>query len=433
MQSAHHRRVAVVADDITGANDIGLMFAKNGLNTAVIPFDTHTSAADFTGLDVAVLNTDSRFDTPAAAAGKVRRATELLQSSAFDLYFNKTCSVFRGNIGAELDAMQSALGERCSMVVLGFPKLGRTTAGGVHYLNGTRLDQSPFVDDPIHPATEADLRRILARQSSRTSAVFTAEMLDLPETARRAALAGLRESAAYVIFDVRDQQDLRAIAALIADARNICGSSAIGEELPKAWGVSAAAEQPLPPEFARDGRGTLILAGSLTEATQRQIAFLKRQGVPWTRLNPDALLDGGEDREAARVVEAAAAAVSEGRDYLVHTANDPQAVAASKSRAKQRGLDAAALGRLISRAVGKVAFHALSQTGARRAVAAGGDTSMAVSEALGIRRMAILHEIEPGVPAMLGTGRDGRYALVFKSGSFGSDAFLRKAADAVNV
>lgn len=432
MGEAQRKRVAVVADDITGANDIGLMFAKNGLSTGVIPFDEQTEVADFGDLDVVVLDTDSRLDPPAVAAGKVIRATKLLQQASFDLYFNKTCSVFRGNIGAAFDAMQDALGGGCAMVVLGFPKLGRTTLNGIHYLNGVRLDLSAFVNDPIHPTTEANLQRILAKQSGRPSGVFTAQMLDLPQDERQAALADLQGRVAYVIFDVRHQGDLRTIAALIADARNICGSSAIGEELPRVWGRQAAVKRTAPPAFDQDGRGTLIVAGSLTVATKQQVAYLKAQGCPAAELDPDALMESRGRGHVAHIVSLAATAIREGRDFLVHTASEPHAVAESKRKARQQGMDDAQLGKLVSHAIGEIVSGVLAQTGAHKVVVAGGDTSMAVSGALGIRKMAIFEEIEPGVPAMLGQSPGKCYAIVFKSGSFGSEAFLQKASVALN-
>ena len=133
------KRVGVVADDVTGANDIGIMFVKGGYRSAVFPLELIESCdlkKEAEGLDAIIIDTDSRFDAPETAKEKVRRATELLASLPCDMYHNKTCSVFRGNIGAEFDEMQDVLGVSCSMVVLGFPANGRTTVDGIHYVYG---------------------------------------------------------------------------------------------------------------------------------------------------------------------------------------------------------------------------------------------------------------------------------------------------------
>ena len=127
-------------------------------------------------LDAIIIDTDSRFDDPRTAADKVAQATRLLQELPCDRYFNKTCSVFRGNIGAEFDSMQDVLGISCSMVEA-FP----ATAGlrdGVHYVYGTRLEDSQFRTDPIHPMDISFLPDIMSRQTDRKIRQITWEDLD---------------------------------------------------------------------------------------------------------------------------------------------------------------------------------------------------------------------------------------------------------------
>ena len=128
------KRVGVVADDVTGANDIGIMFSKGGYRSAVFPLELIGRCdlkKEAEGMDVIIIDTDSRFDTPETAKKKVHRATELLASLPCDMYHNKTCSVFRGNIGAEFDEMQDVLGVSCSMVILRFPANGKIPSSGM--------------------------------------------------------------------------------------------------------------------------------------------------------------------------------------------------------------------------------------------------------------------------------------------------------------
>src|SRR5215207_8533992 len=107
-------RMGVVADDITGANDIGIMFARAG-------YETH----------VYTIGADGSFAfAPGGAAPP-------------DI------------------CMLDALGQQFALVVLGFPKNGRTTVDGIHYVHGQRLEDSPFRDDPIHPMTRSNLVEIL--------------------------------------------------------------------------------------------------------------------------------------------------------------------------------------------------------------------------------------------------------------------------------
>ncbi len=423
-------RVGVVADDITGANDIGIMLAKNGYLTGVIPFDQGVKDSDFEGLDAVILETDSRFDAPEIAYQKVYAATLRLQKAGVDQYFNKTCSVFRGNVGSEFDAMADALGISHSMVIAGFPKNGRTTLYGIHYLNGKRLDQSALINDPVHPTTEPSLAKIIQKQSQRKTETFTFEDLDLPFEEQLQLFKQKKENAAYLIFDVRNQEDLVRISRLITDEKNICGSSAIMEELPKLWGETTPLTTKLKSHLhpITDQNGTLVLAGSLTKQTKEQVAYLKKMGYPSFCLDTTKVFDAESCEVLVKsLAEQAIPLLQSGKPALLHTANSDEAVSLTKKMGYERGLKDGELGKLVSAALSKAAGLIQERTGCKRIVVAGGDTSAAVNQSLQISKMIILEEIEPGVPTMYGYGEKGEMLLVYKSGSFGSEEFLHKA------
>jgi len=79
----------------------------------------------------------------------------------------------------------------------------------------------------------------------------------------------------------------------------------------------------------------------------------------------------------------------------------------------------------IERQLAAVAREAVEH-GARRVVVAGGETSGAVLQALGVRALAVGEEIAPGVPWMTSLG-DPPLALALKSGNFGGPDFFREA------
>ena len=140
------KRMGVVADDITGSNDIGSMFAKWGYRAYIYSgagvAAYQASPASQPEPDVCILDTNSRLDLAPTAYDKVFAATRALQAAGYTRFHKKTCSVFRGNIGAEFDAMLDALSLDFAVVVLGFPKNGRVTREGVHYVHGQRLEES---------------------------------------------------------------------------------------------------------------------------------------------------------------------------------------------------------------------------------------------------------------------------------------------------
>ena len=265
---------------------------------------------------------------------------------------------------------------------------------------------------------------MIGRQSSRPCRVFTWDWYERPAEDQRAHLAELAREAAYVIFDVRDQDDLRTVAGLTAQARNICGASAICEELPRAWGQ--AGEPCVCPASGGDEMGVLILAGSLTPQTAAQVAHLTALGTAHVTLDPALLLEeASRDAQIAAASAGAAQIMARGQDVLVFAARETEGV---RARSAALGIDDIEAGRRISLAFEGIARTVRAQTGATRYLVAGGETSDAVSRGLGVRVMRIWQEIEAGVPLMTAPVAGGDMRLVLKSGSFGSPAFLAEAA-----
>lgn len=417
-------RAGVVADDITGANDIGLMFSQGGLSAAVVSLKDQPREEDFADAGVWIVNTDSRLDSPELAAQKSAAAARFLRDAGCRMIYTKTCSVFRGNVGASFDAVQDVLGVRCSMVAAGFPENGRTTVDGLHYVYGVLLENSAFASDPVNPMHLSRLSDIIGRQSSRPCGAFDRRLLDLPPAQRKERFETLKRSCAYIVFDVRHQRDLQTIAALVKDERNLCGSSALARELPAAWGLEGEAESLL--RFDGAGAGILVVAGSLTPQTFAQVENLKRRGMPCWAVDPMLLFDAGQ-RQAhlAQGRETLGRYLRAGEDALAYALrNEEQA----KARGRELGMSDAQVGRMISSAFHDLSRWARRECGVKRFAVAGGETSSAVSAGLGVRSMRIWQEIEPGVPLMTARCEDSsELMLVLKSGSFGSDGFLLNA------
>lgn len=419
----------MVADDITGAGDIAGMTAKAGYLSVVQPFMPPAAPA-FGPEEVCVLDTDSRLDAPALAYDKVLAATEALREAGCNQFFNKTCSVFRGNIGPEFDAMLDALGEMFAVVVLGFPKNGRVTRGGIHYVHGQRLQDSDFRHDPVHPTTASNLVEILQAQTARKVGYLGADVVARGARVLREALDAARGETNYLILDVTQQADLTTIAQAVQGCRVLCGSSALAEELPRFW----PAPKPLPAALLPTDRslGVLCLSGSLTPQTRAQLEHLKSSGVTALTLDPRCLFardpSVGLQSEVARLAEAATRHLERGEEVLLHTPNDPEGVRSVQLEGRRRGLSSAEVGRLLSAALAAVASRCRERTGLERLVVAGGDTSATVCRALGVGRLQVWQELRPGLPSLLADAEGAApMLLVLKSGSFGAPDFLAEA------
>jgi uncharacterized protein YgbK (DUF1537 family) len=163
--------------------------------------------------------------------------------------------------------------------------------------------------------------------------------------------------------------------------------------------------------------GEAVLAGSCSAATLEQIAAMEAAGRPTLRLDPERLAAGWS---AAEAVSWALARMGDG-PVLIYASAAPEEVRATQARL---GRDRA--GALVEQALADVA-RGLVEGGVRRLVVAGGETSGAVVQALGVKGLAIGPMIDPGVPATVSIGARPSLALVLKSGNFGSTDLFTKA------
>ncbi len=421
--------MGVAADDVTGANDIGIMFAKSGCLTHVYSFtgERHrTVHSAGPSAQIVILDTNSRLDAPETAYRKVFTAAQALREMGCRRFFKKTCSAFRGNIGAELDAMLDALGREFAVVVAGFPKNGRITVDGIHTVHGKRLEESEFRNDPIHPMTRSSLVEILQSQTKRGVGLLTHTVVERGADELRRQILAMRSRCNYLILDVTDQAALATIARAVYDEPVLCGSSALGEELPTVWEVPPAREECLDLPH-RAGRGILIAAGSLMPQTAQQIEHLRLKGVPLFALDTARLFDAVErEGEIVRLGEAIATRLLSGADAVFHTPNDRDAPEATRRACAARGLSMTDAARWVSEAVAEVTARVLDASGQNRLVVAGGETAAAVCTRLGVNGMRVWREIQPGLPSCI-TLNDPPRMLVLKSGSFGRPDFFAQA------
>jgi uncharacterized protein YgbK (DUF1537 family) len=166
------------------------------------------------------------------------------------------------------------------------------------------------------------------------------------------------------------------------------------------------------------GGAAACLAGSCSQATLQQIASAE-QVMPVLHLDPDQVVAGKE--EARRALGWARERLKDG-PILIASSSTPTQVAALQAR---HGRDAA--GHAIEQAMADIA-EGLVQSGVRRLVVAGGETSGAVVDRLGIPGFLVGAEIAAGVPVLRAVGAKGdEMLLALKSGNFGGLEFFSDA------
>ena len=417
-------RLGCIADDYTGASDLANTLTRGGLRTV----QTIGVPADDLALpevDAVVVSLKSRSIEASLAVDRSRAAEKWLRERGAPHVLFKICSTFdstdKGNIGPVMDALRADSGDAIVLVTPAFPENGRTVYQGNLFVGAVPLNESPLKDHPLNPMHDSNLVRVLARQSrTRVGLVDLATVARGPD-AVRARLARLsQDGVGAAIVDAVFDPDLEAIGTVALDHRLSVGASGIGLGLARAL-VAAAGRRPKAPDTVSDapvGGPAACLAGSCSQATLQQIANAEKV-MPVLHLDPDRAVAG---REEARRALAWARERLESGALLVASSAAPDQVVALQAR---HGRDAA--GHAIEQAMADIA-EGLVQAGVRRLVIAGGETSGAVVDRLGIPGFLVGAEIAPGVPVLRAVGtKTGAMLLALKSGNFGGPEFFSDA------
>jgi uncharacterized protein YgbK (DUF1537 family) len=413
-----------IADDYTGASDLANTLTRAGLRTV----QTIGIPADDLALpevDAVVVSLKSRSIEAGLAVSRSQSAEKWLRGRGAHHVLFKICSTFdstdAGNIGPVMDALRADCGESIVLVTPAFPETGRTVYMGNLFVGSVPLNESPLKDHPLNPMHDSNLVRVLARQSkTKIGLVDLAEIAHGPSIVR-ARLADLsNKGIGAAIADAVFERDLETIGAVALDHRLSVGASGLGLGLARALvrsgrvrsnAADAMAESPV-------GGPAVCLAGSCSQATLQQIANAEA-AMPVLHLDPEQALAGKQ--EARRALAWATDRLKDG-PVLIASSAAPNEVAALQ---KRHGRDTA--GHAIEQAMADIA-EGLVRSGVRRLVVAGGETSGAVVDRLGIPGFLVGPEIAAGVPVLRAVGAsDGAMLLALKSGNFGGPEFFSDA------
>jgi 3-dehydrotetronate 4-kinase len=417
-----------IADDFTGATDLANMLVRNGMRTVqTIGVPASSERVDADALVVAL---KSRTIPAADAVAQSLAALAWLRAQGCQQFFFKYCSTFdstdAGNIGPVTDALLDALatGDERGFTIAcpAFPENGRTLYRGHLFVGDALLNESGMEQHPLTPMTDANLVRVLQRQTGSKVGLIRYDTVAQGAAAVCERIAALRtDGVRMAIADALSDGDLRVLGEACADLVLITGGSglAIGlaANFQRAGRLATrtdAAKLPLVDGLAA------VLAGSASKATNAQVAAWRDAGRPHFRIDPLAVARGEPVVESALAFARHALSATAPQPVLIYATATPDEV-----ERVQQALGASRAGELVEATLASIA-RGLHEIGVRKFVVAGGETSGAVVQALNVRALVIGPQIDPGVPATatIGTAPLG---LALKSGNFGAVDFFDKA------
>jgi 3-dehydrotetronate 4-kinase len=417
--------LGAIADDFTGATDLANTLVRQGMRTVQL-IDVPKDPPDGTlaDVDAVVIALKSRTIPAGDAVAQSLAALAWLQAADVHQVLFKYCSTFDstadGNIGPVAEALMAAVGTDFTIYCPAFPENGRTIFKGYLFVGDGLLSESGMRDHPLTPMRDASLVRVLAAQTTRpVGLVPLAAVLDGPSAIKAAFERLERAGTAHAVVDAVTDGDLYRLGEAVAGLKLITGGSGLALGLPANFRRAG-----LLPDRGEDAAvaadlkgGSAVLSGSCSVATLAQNAYMRARR-PSFQLDP--LLLAESDRQIAEALDWAGAHLGDA-PILISASAPPEAV-----RAAQKRLGRERAGSLVEHALAKIA-RGLVERGVRRLVVAGGESSGAVVQALGVTALRIGRQIDPGVPWTVTSGGGPSLALALKSGNFGGEDFFLRA------
>jgi len=403
----------ILADDLTGAADSAIAFARRRVPATVVWGDARPqdhSDAMVLAYDAATRELD--------AAQAARRHTEVLPRFMHPRarLFKKIDSTMRGHPAEEIAAMLDVIlaHEPASRIVLApsFPAMGRTVRAAQVYVHGVQLPFTEYWREDNEPAL-ANLVHLLESVGLHARNVELAT-IRADSSVLRSALAkpGPVGGAIVAVCDAETDDDLERIAkeSLAGDHPTFfIGSAGFAHALARRVSHGAA-RRSSPHRGEPSTRGALVVVGSRSQASRdalMQVTTLANA----QRVSVETALLGGDLNSAAHAALARAVgdSLAAGIDVVVdiapiassHVDGNPQLVSSLATLLAPAAREASAL------------------------VATGGETASAMLARLGVEGIRLLDEIEPGIPLGLTLGGVSVPAVT-KAGGFGNEDCLKR-------
>lgn len=415
--------LGVIADDFTGATDVASMLVRAGMPTVQV---LGVPEGELPVADAVVIALKTRTVPAAEAVAQSLAALDALRAAGARQIYFKYCSTFdstpAGNIGPVTDALMQAVGADFTIACPAFPENGRTVFRGHLFVGDLLLSDSGMKHHPLTPMTDANLVRVLQAQTAQRVDLLRVDALRHNATTAMEKLQA--DGVRIAVADAIDNSDLLTLAEACAELPLITAGSGVALGLPPAyqrrgwWAPSERAAQ-----LSVVSGPAAVLSGSCSDATNAQVARWMADGRAAISIDPLALHSGTQSAASLLAQALSALAASAGGPVLIYATATPDRV-----KAVQAALGVAAAGALVEHTLAELA-QGLVRAGVRRLVVAGGETSGAVVQALGVPQLRIGAAICPGVPwteATLPTSGEPLW-LALKSGNFGGMDFFADA------
>ncbi|MHA1752761.1 MAG: four-carbon acid sugar kinase family protein [Candidatus Helarchaeota archaeon] len=417
--------IYVIADDLTGANDTGVQFAKKGYNTKLLIFNKQSTIIIPDNLDVFVIDTETRELESKTARKILKSILEKININKKDIVYKKVDSTLRGNISDEIEEIMNILKKDICIFSPSFPSHKRITIGGYLVVDQKPLGLSEYSSNNLKQEENSFIPFLLKKQTN-----FSVGQVDLKDVAKgqKTILSKINESYQkgnkIIVIDSTNEEHLKDIFASSLNLdRSVLfsGSAGLANHFPNINNKN----EDLKMKIENNKGPVIVVAGSRNSITEDQVNYLKNKSI-FCELKIDLeQIFSNKDRILDDYATKCIQAIKDNRDLVIHTNityNEEKSINEKlmlKYHLSFRGLEIK-----IKTFLGELTSKIIKNSNIRNLILTGGDVALGVCKELNIRNLNILAELLPGIPLTIANYKDYKLNVITKAGGFGKEDAL---------
>ncbi|MCM3225785.1 four-carbon acid sugar kinase family protein [Terribacillus saccharophilus] len=422
-------KVGIIADDFTGAGDAASFLKLEDANCILINGVPKEDYELDENIDVVVIALKTRSVSKEEAISEVNKAYDFLNKIGTEMIYFKYGSTFdstaEGNIGPVLDDLLDKMNLKYTLISPALPINDRKVEDGILYVDGLPIDQTHMRFHPLNPMDESDLKILMERQSRYKVFKLTISQMEDFLSDRETFDKYIEEKAKenekfYLAVDYFQDEHGQIIAELFKNIRLFSGSSAL-----PAWLYKAAVnsgKDVVPADYTANENISAplkggVLAGSLSQATQKQIASFIDEGYASYLIQSKELLSSFDTVKKEII------------DFIDENIDKVFIIYSEKNKDVDPEIHNK-VGTLVEKVLSFAGEYAIDK-GINNLVVAGGETSGAVVKVMNPNSFYIGDVISPGVPVLI-PDHQQNLKVVLKSGNFGGVNFFVEALNKMN-
>jgi D-threonate/D-erythronate kinase len=413
--------IYIIADDLTGANDTGVQFTKNGYKTKVLILDDELTNTKFEdNYDVLVIDTETREDEEKISRSRLNKILKSINVSEKDIIYKKIDSTLRGNIGAEIEEIMKIFNKQFCIISPSFPSHQRVTIGGNLLVEQKLLGLSGYVDNSTGKKAESFIPSLLGQQTKLSIGRIDLSAVNKGQYEIKKALNDLIEQKKNIIvIDSSDEKNLRDIVSGgIGFSEKVLFSGSAG--LANCLAESYKKKKDLKYDIRNNKNPILIVGGSRNPVMVDQIEYLKNK-LKFAELKINIKeIYSQESKILVYYAEEALKILKNNQDLAIYTdAINNEKKSIDKELMQEYKLTYKELENKIKEFFGLLTSTIIKKNTIRNMILTGGDIAISVCKELCISNLEVLGELLPGIPLTRACFHEDTLNIITKAGGFG--------------